>query len=139
MVQAARHHFVHILYIIFPPLHFLSLEHFASYPFSYPFSYLLLLENMCGESNRPTVGGTIAVLFPPDNHSSSAASERSRSSSPDSVASSTSSVSSLSSYSLFFRDAEIVDSKNTRAIFQFNDTETYQALREYRQVNMRVE
>ncbi|KAF3398536.1 hypothetical protein F1880_006226 [Penicillium rolfsii] len=88
---------------------------------------------MCGESNRPTFGGTIAVLFPPDNQS-----ERSRSSSPDSVASNNS-FSSLSSYSLFFRDTEKPGSRNTKAIFQFNDAETYEALREYRQVNMRIE
>ncbi|KAJ5883252.1 uncharacterized protein N7473_010138 [Penicillium subrubescens] len=93
---------------------------------------------MCGESNRPTFGGTIAVLFPLNNVSSSAASERSRSSSPDSI-SSNSSVSSLSSYSLFFRDAEKSGSRHTKAIFQFNDTETYEALRECRQVDMRIE
>ncbi|KAJ5167218.1 uncharacterized protein N7482_005999 [Penicillium canariense] len=95
---------------------------------------------MCGDSIRPTFGGTIAVLFPSENRSSSSSShtsEQSRSSSPDSVASSTSSVSSLSSYSLFFRDNE-KDSK-TKAIFQIDDAETYEMLRECRQVDMRIE
>ncbi|CEO59237.1 hypothetical protein PMG11_03919 [Penicillium brasilianum] len=94
---------------------------------------------MCGESNRPTFGGTIAVLFPPDNGLGSIASEKSLSSSPDSIVSSASSTSSLSSYSLFFQDGEKDGSKNTKAVFQFSDAETYEALRECRQVDMRVE
>ncbi|KAJ5682675.1 hypothetical protein N7462_005840 [Penicillium macrosclerotiorum] len=94
---------------------------------------------MCGESNRPTFGGTIAVLFPRESGISSSASERSRPSSPDSIASSTtSSTSTLSSYSLFFRDAETADRK-TKAIFRFDDAETYAALQECRHVNMRIE
>ncbi|KAJ5578468.1 uncharacterized protein N7459_007432 [Penicillium hispanicum] len=94
---------------------------------------------MCGDSNRPTYGGTIAVLFPRDQHFSSNTSEQSLSSSPNSIASSaSSSLSTLSSYSLFFRDPE-PDNRNTKAIFRTNDAETYEALRECRQVNMRIE
>lgn len=94
---------------------------------------------MCGESNRPTFGGTIAVLFPPENRLTLSASERSLSSSPDSVASSTSSISHSSSYSLFFRDSEKDGSNKTRAIFQFDDNETYKALRGCQYVDMRIE
>ncbi|KAJ5904586.1 hypothetical protein N7504_006969 [Penicillium tannophilum] len=92
---------------------------------------------MCGNSNRPTFGGTIAVLFPRENKFSSNNSETSLSSSPDSVTSSAS-TSSMSSYSLFFRDPE-VESRKTKAIFQIDDAQTYHALRECRQVNMRIE
>ncbi|KAJ6104912.1 hypothetical protein N7486_003601 [Penicillium sp. IBT 16267x] len=92
---------------------------------------------MCGDSNRPTFGGTIAVLFPRENKFYSNNSETSLSSSPDSVSSSAS-TSSMSSYSLFFRDPE-ADSRKTKAIFQIEDAQTYHALRACRQVNMRIE
>jgi hypothetical protein len=90
---------------------------------------------MCGETNRPAFGGTIAVLFPCDNNLSS---ERSLSSSPDSVTSqsTSSSTSSLSSYSLFFRDT---NDHKTKAIFQIDDPETYQALKSLGNVDMRIE
>ncbi|KAJ5614525.1 hypothetical protein N7528_008179 [Penicillium herquei] len=87
---------------------------------------------MCGNSNRPAVGGTIAVLFPPmDKRSSSP--ESSLSSSPDSIISST----SMSSYSLFFRESEA--NSPTKAIFRIDDAETYNTLRACQQVNMRIE
>jgi hypothetical protein len=92
---------------------------------------------MCGDSNRPTFGGTIAVLFPRENKFYSNSSEASLSSSPESVASSAS-TSSMSSYSLFFRDPETAGHK-TKAIFQIDDAQTYHALRGCRQVNMRIE
>ncbi|KAJ6120894.1 hypothetical protein N7523_005174 [Penicillium sp. IBT 18751x] len=91
---------------------------------------------MCGESNRPTFGGTIAVLFPRDTRLPSNSS--SLSSSPDSIVSSASSTSTLSSYSLFFRDAETKD-HNTKAILQIDDEETFETLRGCGQVNMRIE
>ncbi|KAJ5458401.1 hypothetical protein N7475_009789 [Penicillium sp. IBT 31633x] len=97
---------------------------------------------MCGGSNRPTFGGTIAVLFPQENRPSSKASEASLSSSPESVSSfsssSTSSTGSISSYSLFFRDADATNNK-TRAILRTEDAETYNALRGYGNVDMRIE
>ncbi|KAJ5161786.1 hypothetical protein N7492_007178 [Penicillium capsulatum] len=92
---------------------------------------------MCGETNRPTFGGTIAVLFPREPRFSSSASDSSLSSSPDSVASS-SSFSGLSSYSLFFRDAD-AESRKTKAVFRIDDAETYQTLRGCRDLNMRIE
>jgi len=90
---------------------------------------------MCGDTNRPTFGGTIAVLFPRDN---SISSERSLSSSPDSVVSqsTSSSTSSLSSYSLFFRDTS---DQKTKATFQIDDPETYRTLRSYEDVDIRIE
>ncbi|KAJ6031968.1 hypothetical protein N7540_002700 [Penicillium herquei] len=87
---------------------------------------------MCGNSKRPAVGGTIAVLFPPMNSRSSSP-ESSLSSSPDSITSST----SMSSYSLFFRESE-ADSC-TKAIFRIDDAVTYNALRACRQVDLRIE
>ncbi|KAJ5753229.1 hypothetical protein N7520_010146 [Penicillium odoratum] len=86
---------------------------------------------MCGDSNRPTIGGTIAVLFPRENSSNSL--EASLSTSPDSIAS----TSSMSSYSLFFQDE--AHSRKTKAIFQIDDAQTYHTLRGCRQVNMRIE
>ncbi|KAJ5936584.1 hypothetical protein N7466_003034 [Penicillium verhagenii] len=87
---------------------------------------------MCnGESNRPTFGGTIAVM-------SSDRLESSRSSSPDSIASSSSSTLSMSSYSLFFRNSD-EHNRHTKAIFQIDDAQTYHALRSSREVYMRVE
>ncbi|KAJ5767332.1 uncharacterized protein N7511_004948 [Penicillium nucicola] len=93
---------------------------------------------MCGESTRPTMGGTIAVLFP-ENRTSPSPSEGSRPSSPESISSftSTSSTSSISSYSLFFRDTD--PSQKTKAIFRMDDTETYHALRECGRVDVRIE
>ncbi|KAJ5391460.1 hypothetical protein N7509_006950 [Penicillium cosmopolitanum] len=90
---------------------------------------------MCGETNRPTFGGTIAVLFPRDNNLSS---ERSLSSSPDSITSqsTSTSTSSLSSYSLFFRDT---NDQRTKAVFQIDDPETYQTLKGLGNVDMRIE
>lgn len=87
---------------------------------------------MCGDTNRPTFGGTIAVLFPQDRPNSG--SEVLLSSSPESV-SSLSSTASMSSYSLFFRDSE----NKTKAIFQMDDEETYNALRGFGHVNVRIE
>ncbi|KAJ6137399.1 hypothetical protein N7471_003885 [Penicillium samsonianum] len=95
---------------------------------------------MCGETNRPTFGGTIAVLFPQGTHQSSNTSDASLSSSPESVSSftSSSSTASMSSYSLFFRDTDETTPK-TRAIFRTEDAETYHALRACRDVDMRIE
>lgn len=95
---------------------------------------------MCGDTNRPTFGGTIAVLFPRGTHQSSNTSDRSLSSSPESVSSfaSSSSIASMSSYSLFFRDTDATTPK-TRAIFRTQDAETYHALKECRNVDMRIE
>ncbi|KAI2707287.1 hypothetical protein CBS147332_6941 [Penicillium roqueforti] len=95
---------------------------------------------MCGDTNRPTFGGTIAVLFPRGTHQSSNTSDRSLSSSPESVSSfaSSSSIASMSSYSLFFRDTDATTPK-TRAIFRTQDAETYHALKECRNVHMRIE
>ncbi|KAK4866427.1 hypothetical protein LT330_008359 [Penicillium expansum] len=95
---------------------------------------------MCGETNRPTFGGTIAVLFPRGTHQSSNTSEASLSSSPASVSSfgSSSSTASMSSYSLFFRDTDATSPK-TRAIFRTEDAETYHALRGCRNVDVRIE
>jgi hypothetical protein len=126
--------FVHTPDIIFHPLHFLALESCIRTVVSFHSS-----RNMCGESNRPTFGGTIAVLFPPSHCLTSNASERSLSSSPDSIASMTSSVSSSASYSLFFRDTEKCNGNKTKAVFEFNDPETYEALRECQHVDMRIE
>jgi hypothetical protein len=91
---------------------------------------------MCGDTNRPTFGGTIAVLFPRENRLPS--SPASLSSSPDSVVSSTSSTSTLSSYSLFFRDADTKD-RNTKAVFQIDDEDTFATLRGCGNVNVRIE
>ncbi|KAJ6191184.1 hypothetical protein N7519_001205 [Penicillium mononematosum] len=93
---------------------------------------------MCGDTNRPTFGGTIAVLFPRGTHQSSNTSDASLSSSPESVSSftSSSSTASISSYSLFFRDT---DASKTRAIFRTEDAETYHALRGCGNVDMRIE
>ncbi|CAG8168617.1 unnamed protein product [Penicillium nalgiovense] len=93
---------------------------------------------MCGDTNRPTFGGTIAVLFPRGTHQSSNTSDASLSSSPESVSSfaSSSSTASISSYSLFFRDT---DASKTRVIFRTEDTETYHALRGCRNVDIRIE
>ncbi|KAJ5207910.1 hypothetical protein N7449_002289 [Penicillium cf. viridicatum] len=95
---------------------------------------------MCGETNRPTFGGTIAVLFPRGTHQSSNTSDASLSSSPASVSSfaSSSSTGSMSSYSLFFRDTDATTPK-TKAIFRTEDAETYHALRGCRNVDMRIE
>ncbi|KAJ5385545.1 hypothetical protein N7517_003456 [Penicillium concentricum] len=95
---------------------------------------------MCGETNRPTFGGTIAVLFPRETRPSSIASDASLSSSPESVSSfaSSSSTASMSSYSLFFREPDATSHK-TRAIFRTEDAETYNALRGCRNVDMRIE
>ncbi|KAF4762028.1 hypothetical protein N7455_003280 [Penicillium solitum] len=95
---------------------------------------------MCGETNRPTFGGTIAVLFPRGTHQSSNTSDASLSSSPASVSSfaSSSSTGSMSSYSLFFRETDATTPK-TKAIFRTEDAETYHALRGCRNVNMRIE
>ncbi|CAG8893685.1 unnamed protein product [Penicillium egyptiacum] len=95
---------------------------------------------MCGDTNRPTFGGTIAVLFPRGTHQSSNTSDASLSSSPESVSSfaSSSSTASMSSYSLFFRDTDATTRK-TRAIFRTEDAETYHALRGCRNVDMRIE
>ncbi|CAI7608098.1 unnamed protein product [Penicillium glandicola] len=95
---------------------------------------------MCGETNRPTFGGTIAVIFPRENRWSSNDSNASLSSSPESVSSfaSSSSTASMSSYSLFFRETDATTRK-TRAIFRTEDTETYRALRECRNVDMRID
>ncbi|KAJ5901758.1 hypothetical protein N7495_002286 [Penicillium taxi] len=89
---------------------------------------------MCGETGRPSFGGTIAVLFPREDMSSS---ETLLSSSPDSVTSTTSST-SMSSYTLFFRDPD-ADGHKTKAIFQINDTETYHALCAYEELDLRIE
>lgn len=43
----------------------------------------------------------------------------------------------MSSYSLFFRDAERAN--RTKVVLQTNDTETYNALRDYGQVDVRIE
>ncbi|KAJ5204747.1 uncharacterized protein N7498_005626 [Penicillium cinerascens] len=91
---------------------------------------------MCGDTNRPTFGGTIAVLFPRENRLLS--NSGSLSSSPDSVVSSTSSASTLSSYSLFFRNAETTDRK-TKGIFQTDSEETFDSLRGCGHVDMRIE
>ncbi|KAJ5082717.1 hypothetical protein N7532_011760 [Penicillium argentinense] len=90
---------------------------------------------MCGDTNRPTFGGTIAVLFPQDNRLSA---ERSLSSSPESVISqsTSSSTSSLSSYSLFFRDTS---DRKTKAVFRIEDLETYQALNSCDSLDIRIE
>ncbi|OQE24562.1 hypothetical protein PENSTE_c007G07376 [Penicillium steckii] len=90
---------------------------------------------MCGDTNRPTFGGTIAVLFPQD---SSVSPEKSLSSSPASVLSqsTSSSTSSLSAYSLFFRDT---NDHKTKATFRIDDPETYQTLRSYEDVDIRIE
>ncbi|KAJ5407216.1 hypothetical protein N7465_008500 [Penicillium sp. CMV-2018d] len=95
---------------------------------------------MCGDTNRPTFGGTIAVLFPRGTHQSSNTSDASLSSSPASVSSfaSSSSTGSMSSYSLFFRDTDATTPKTT-AIFRTEDAETYHALRGCRNVDMRIE
>ncbi|CAI7632892.1 unnamed protein product [Penicillium viridicatum] len=95
---------------------------------------------MCGDTNRPTFGGTIAVLFPRGTHQSSNTSDASLSSSPGSVSSfaSSSSTGSMSSYSLFFRDTDATTPK-TKAIFRTEDAETYHLLRGYRNVDMRIE
>ncbi|KAJ5162620.1 uncharacterized protein N7500_004450 [Penicillium coprophilum] len=97
---------------------------------------------MCGETNRPTFGGTIAVIFPRDTRPRSSLSEASLSSSPESVSSfassSSSSTGSLSSYSLFFRETDALDRK-TKAIFRTEDGETYTALRRCRNVDIRIE
>ncbi|KAJ6001337.1 hypothetical protein N7499_002750 [Penicillium canescens] len=95
---------------------------------------------MCGESNRPTFGGTIAVLFPRENRTSPSPSEISRSSSPESISSfsSTSSTASMSSYSLFFRDTDPT-TQRTKAIFRMDDTETYHTLRGCGHVDVRIE
>jgi len=90
---------------------------------------------MCGDSNRPTFGGTIAVLFPRENRLPSVSS---LSSSRDSAVSFASSTSTLSSYSLFFRDAETNDRK-TKAILQTDDQETFETLRGCGNVDMRIE
>jgi hypothetical protein len=87
---------------------------------------------MCGDTSRPTFGGTIAVLFPQARPNS--VSEMSLSSSPESV-SSLSSTASMSSYSLFFRESE----NRTKAIFQMDDEETYNALHGFGHVNVRIE
>ncbi|CAI7641391.1 unnamed protein product [Penicillium bialowiezense] len=91
---------------------------------------------MCGDTNRQSSGGTIAVVFP-QNQTPSA--ETSLSSSPASISSfaSSSSTASMSSYSLFFRDAERAN--RTKVVLQTNDTETYNALRDYGQVDVRIE
>ncbi|KAJ5294866.1 hypothetical protein N7508_009687 [Penicillium antarcticum] len=94
---------------------------------------------MCGESNRPTMGGTIAVLFPQENRTNPSSSEGSRSSSPESISSfsSTSSTASMSSYSLFFRDTDPY--QKTKAIFRMDDADTYQAIRGCGRVDVRIE
>lgn len=100
-------------------------------------SLIITLTNniMCGDTYRPTFGGTIAVLFPRENNLSS---ERSLSSSPDSVTSqsTSSSTASMSSYSLFFRET---NNHKTKAIFRIDDPETYQALSNFGNVDMRIE
>ncbi|KAJ9492039.1 hypothetical protein VN97_g1176 [Penicillium thymicola] len=95
---------------------------------------------MCGETNRPTFGGTIAVLFPRGTHQSSNTSDASLSSSPASASSfvSSSSTGSMSSYSLFFQDTDATTPK-TKAIFRTEDSETYHVLRGCRNVDMRIE
>ncbi|KAJ5624943.1 hypothetical protein N7510_001252 [Penicillium lagena] len=98
---------------------------------------------MCGgETGRPSFGGTIAVLFPQENDlNSSISSEASLPSSPNSVvssASTSSSTSYISSYSLFFRDTDRVR-QTTKAIFQTNDANTYNALRGCKYLDMRIE
>jgi hypothetical protein len=90
---------------------------------------------MCGDTNRPTFGGLIAVLSPQESRISSNSS--SLSSSPDSIVSA-SSTSTLSSYSLFLRDSETRD-RNTKAILQIDDEETFEALRGCGIVSMRIE
>ncbi|CAG8221916.1 unnamed protein product [Penicillium salamii] len=91
---------------------------------------------MCGDTNRPSLGGTIAVLFPQNQNTSA---EASLSSSPESVSSftSSSSIASMSSYNLFFRDAQ--KANRTKVVLQTNDTETYHALRDYGHLNIRIE
>jgi hypothetical protein len=87
---------------------------------------------MCGNSNRPAFGGTIAVLLPQPG--SNSVSEGLLSSSPQSV-SSLSSTGSMSSYSLFFRESE----NKTKAIFQMEDEDTYDAIRGFGNINVRIE
>ncbi|KAJ5131241.1 uncharacterized protein N7515_007280 [Penicillium bovifimosum] len=91
---------------------------------------------MCGETNRPAFGGTIAVLFPQESRPSPRSAEASLSSSPESISSLSSS--SMSSYSLFFRETDATNHK-TRAIFRTEDVETYNALRSHGNVDMRIE
>ncbi|KAJ5515102.1 hypothetical protein N7463_004654 [Penicillium fimorum] len=95
---------------------------------------------MCGDTNRPTFGGTIAVIFPRQTRPSSSASDTSLSSSPGSVSSftSSSSTTSMSSYSLFFRETDATTRK-TRAIFRTEDADTYHALRGCQNVDIRIE
>ncbi|KAJ5961313.1 uncharacterized protein N7479_008463 [Penicillium vulpinum] len=95
---------------------------------------------MCGKTNRPTYGGTIAVLFPRGTDQSSTISHSSLSSPPESVSSfaSSSSTASMSSYSLFFRDTDATTSK-TKAILRKKDTETYHVLGMSRNVDIRIE
>lgn len=114
---------VYSIYAIFPSSSFIALH------------LHLLGINMCGDTNRSTFGGTIALLSPQESRISSNPS--SLSSSPDSIVSA-SSTSTLSSYSLFFRDAETKD-RNTKAIFQIDDEETFETLRGCGTVSMRIE
>lgn len=105
--------------------------------------FLAIYFAMCGgETGRSSFGGTIAVLFPQENElNSSLSSEVSLSSSPSSVissASTSSSTSYISSYSLFFRDTDR-ERCTTKAIFQTNDTNTYNALRGCKYLDMRIE
>ncbi|KAJ5551741.1 hypothetical protein N7535_000316 [Penicillium sp. DV-2018c] len=95
---------------------------------------------MCGDTNRPTIGGTIAVLFPQESRRpSSRSSEASLSSSSESISSfASSSTASMSSYTLFFRDADAT-ARKTRAIFRTEDPETYNTLRSHGNVDMRIE
>ena len=84
---------------------------------------------MCGNTNRPTYGGTIAEIFPRDHLFSL----------PNSIAASTSSsFPKLSSYSLLFRHSER-NSHNTKAIFHIDDAETSEVLRLYGDINIRIE
>lgn len=108
----------------------------AFFPFRHCICIFPASTIMCGDTNRPTFGGTIAVLFPRENRLP--LNSGSLSSSPDSVVSSTSSTSTLSSYSLFFRDAETTDRK-TKGIFQADSEETFESLRGCGHVDMRIE
>lgn len=92
---------------------------------------------MCGDTTRTAGGGTIAVLFPRDQPCSSSSSVASFSSSPDSVTSEKS-TSSLSAYSLFFRDPA-TSARKTKAAFHIDDAQTYETLRGYQHLDMRIE
>jgi len=77
---------------------------------------------MCGQG-RPSAGGRIAVMFPPEP------AEGSSSAAP-----------AISPYTLLFNNPETAGkTTGTRATFKFNDANTLNAFRNCRQIDLRIE